>query len=389
MDKVKQFIQNQYHYIIAIVLYLPFLFMGYGSDSDTYSVLWTGEKFASTFDYIPSRPPGFLVFETIVFFLNKLGKSILTNLFVLFMFFVFVYCFIKILKGYEISNQKVLVLAVVAHPIVWIEATSTMDFFVALGFIWLGFYLLTENRWWGAGLALALGIGSRATSVLFVGCILAFLLWINPREWKKILGAAIIAFILSVVFYLPSLDFSKWTLRFLRPAVGGEEYWTPILRFGRWGYKSIFFWGIPVWILFGLGLYQWIKKFEFYRKSDQYRLIIFCLVGIAVYEAFYIFIPTEPAYLMPTIPLWLILMGVFFKSRPKLLWLIVGFLFLSNFVSINFAKPNDKNHATSVAYGVWVDKGLLIVETEERLRYVACGYQMCPEDLSSPDKKSK
>lgn len=222
IEQLKRFIQAQYHYLVAAVLYLPFVFMGYGSDLDTYSVLWTGDKFASTFDYIPSRPPGFLVFETIIYFLNKIGKSVLTNLFVLFMFFVFIYCFIRILRKLEITNEKILVLAIVVHTVVWVEATSTMDFFVALGFVWLGFYLLFENRWWGAGMALALGIGSRATSVLMVGCVLAFFLWIRPRDWQKLIGAAVIAFVFSVIFYLPSLDFSKWTLRFLRPAVGGR-----------------------------------------------------------------------------------------------------------------------------------------------------------------------
>ncbi|NMB59299.1 MAG: hypothetical protein GYA12_09030, partial [Chloroflexi bacterium] len=64
----------------AVLLYFPFVFMGYGSDVDTYGVLQAGRHFAQTWDYVPSRGPGFFVFETLMFILDQIGGSFLTNL---------------------------------------------------------------------------------------------------------------------------------------------------------------------------------------------------------------------------------------------------------------------------------------------------------------------
>ncbi len=390
MDQIKRVILRYGIYLVALALYVPFIFMGYGSDSDTYSVLWSGEKFARTFDYIPSRPPGFLVFEIIVFFLNRLGGPVLTNLFVLSMFLVFLYCFNQVAHSYNVPHARIISLAIIAHPIVWVEATSTMDFYLALGLVWLGFLLLLKNRWWGAGLAMGLGIGSRATSVLMVGLILLFLFITTPKSRRLAFGAGFIAVLVATVCYLPSLDFSKWTLNFLRPAVGGEEYWTTYLRMGRWIYKSIFFWGIPVWLVFIYGLWRGVKQRTLWWNHPNRPLFIFCVAGIIVYELFYISIPTEPAYLLPTIPLWLILMAYLYERQKAGIWLIAGLLFIMNFINLNIARPNDKNHATSVQYGVWLETGHLVVETDERLRYVECGYRMCPEDLlPAPEVRKK
>lgn len=66
--------------LLAFFIYLPFIFLGYGSDYDSYNVLWVGKNYVETLDYVPSRVPGFFVYETIVFFLNIIGGSILTNL---------------------------------------------------------------------------------------------------------------------------------------------------------------------------------------------------------------------------------------------------------------------------------------------------------------------
>jgi hypothetical protein len=306
-------------------------------------------------------------------------------LFVLFMFLVFLYCFNQVLISYQVPHQKILSFAVIANPIIWVEATSTMDYFVALGFVWLGFLLLLKGRWWGAGLSMALGVGSRATSILAVGFILLFL-FITHHEMRKLLvGTALLTLFFSAVLYLPS-----WTFRFLRPSVGSGELWTPYLRIGRWIYKNIYFWGIPVWIIFIFGFWKGWKERVTWWKSQKRSLLLFCLLGIFVYESLFIIIPANPSYLIPTIPLWLILMGYLLEKHHIALCMIVSFLFISNFVTLNIARPNIKNHASSAQYGVWLEPGHLIVQTQKRLRYVACGQQICPEDiLPTPEVKKK
>lgn len=377
-------------YIITVLLYLPLTFLGYGSDSDTYGVLWTGARFARTLDYVPSRPPGFLVFETLTWIFNQLGGYHLTNLFVLVMALLVLWGFGQVMERYKVPHAKILSLALILHPVFWLEATSTMDFIVAMGFTWIGFALLLKDRWWAGGVAMALAIGTRATSVIAVGWIYLFLLFTEPTLRKHFLLSGGMAVLLAGVMYLPSADFSKWTLNFLKPAVGGEEYWTPYLRMGRFFYKNLTFWSLPVIAVFLTGFIHWIKNRKEIAGSSPRWLLWFCLLVILSYEVFYIQIPTEPAYLLPTVPFVLIICAYIFNQKKGWLWGMVALIALANIVTFNIAQPNEKNHATAVSYGFWVNQGRLTEDIEKRIRYMNCGNQMCPEDiLPTPEPKKR
>jgi hypothetical protein len=387
---ILNFIKRYDIYLLAVLLYLPLTFLGYGSDSDTYGVLWTGIRFAKTFDYVPSRPPGFLVFETLTWIFNTIGGYHLTNLFVMLMALAVLWGFSQVLDRYAVPHKKILLLALLIHPVFWLESTSTIDFIVAMGFTWIGFALLLKNHWWAAGIAMALAIGTRATSVIAVGCILLFIYFTEPAMRKRTFFAALLAGGFGAMMYLPSADFSKWTLKFLKPAVGGEEYWTPYLRFGRFAYKNLTFWSLPVIgvLLVSVGLFLKNRK-KILASSPRY-FILFCVLVILTYEIFYIQIPTEPAYLLPTIPFLLMICGFVFNDRPGWLWIMVALIALANVLSFNIARPNDKNHATSVSYGFWADQGRLTEDIGKRIEYMNCGNQMCPEDiLPAPETKKK
>ena len=120
--------------LIPVFLYLPFIFLGYGPDSDTYEVLRTGNTFIRNFDYIPSRSPGYFVFEVFTFFANRIGGSIATNLAVLFMSLVSLYGFYYLCQALAIPNPKYLVLIVALNPYYWVASTTSMDYIFALGF---------------------------------------------------------------------------------------------------------------------------------------------------------------------------------------------------------------------------------------------------------------
>jgi folate-dependent phosphoribosylglycinamide formyltransferase PurN len=111
--------------LIALVLYLPFLFLGYGSDMDTYNVLWAGKNFAQTLDYVPSRGPGFFVFETVEYFANQAGGSLLTNLTVMGMSLVMLYGFMRLCREFHVQNAALLGVILAIHPYLWVNSTCT------------------------------------------------------------------------------------------------------------------------------------------------------------------------------------------------------------------------------------------------------------------------
>ena len=95
------------------------------------------------------------------------------------------------------------------------------------------------------------------------------------------------------------------------------------------------------------------------------------------YESFYLGIPTEPSYLIPTIPLVLIVFGTAVDGRRWKEIVLAGLLFVSAFVTINIAQPDLGNRATTADYGLWVEPGHLAKLTRERLNYQQCGRPYC------------
>jgi hypothetical protein len=207
-----------------------------------------------------------------------------------------------------------------------------------------------------------------------------FLLWqfvIEPAARRKLIQSGLVFGIFTVIFYLPPADFAQWTTRFLVASVGGQEYWSPLLRIGRWGYKNLMFWSIPaflliIWII-GQGIFSSNWKMFTKCKGLPAAAIIIALL----YESFYLSIPTEPSYLIPTIPLILIVFGTALGERRWPVITLAAILAISGVVTINVARPDLGNRATSAEYGLWIEPGHLSELTIERLNYQNCGRPYC------------
>ncbi|MEI8132642.1 MAG: hypothetical protein WCG34_09420 [Leptolinea sp.] len=382
------FKSNLDHLILltAVILYSPFLFLGYGSDMDTYNVLEAGRNFARTLDYVPSRGPGFFVFETITYILDQIGGSLLTNLTIMGMALIILYGFMRLCREYDIPNYRILTLALMVHAFFWYNATTTMDFLMALGFTFLGIIQVRRGHYFTAGASFALGAGSRLTSVLFAG---GFLLWqfiIEPGNRMKLLQTGLVFGVFTLVFYMPPADFAQWTTRFLVASVGGEEYWSPLLRVGRFAYKNLLFWSIPVALLLGFIIIQGIIRTRWTFFSKHRGLPLVAALTILLYEAFYFSIPTEPSYLIPTIPLWLIVFGAAAgepserSEQSERKWpsiALAASLLVTGIVTLNIARPDMQNRATAAEYGLWVEPGHLVKETRIRINYQKCGHPAC------------
>ncbi|MCJ7624825.1 MAG: hypothetical protein MUO76_15095, partial [Anaerolineaceae bacterium] len=230
--------------LFAIAVNIPLIFFGYGTDVDTYRVLEIGRTFLATGDYVPSRHPGFVIHEMMTLILDTLGGSLLTNLGTLAMSIIGIHSFIRLCQHYKLANSQLLTIIFIIHPLFWINSTNTIDYVWAIGFVLSGFYLLIKYRFSSAGLAFGLAIGSRFTSFIAVVIILIFI-YITVVEYrKKILLAAIITGLITALCNILPFDFTGWELRILEPSIGNPIHWTPVLRYGRFVYKNIYFWGL-------------------------------------------------------------------------------------------------------------------------------------------------
>jgi len=363
--------------LLAFFIYFPLIFLGYGSDYDSYNVLWVGKNFIETLDYVPSRVPGFFVYETITFFLNIIGGSILTNFGSLCMSLLILAVFMYICKRYGVPNYRFLAIIMMAHPYYLVNSTCTMDYLFALGFAMIGFWMLLEGKFVAAGVIMAMGVGSRLTTALVTGVMLLWAFIFEVQNRKRILLSGVITVIISFIFYLPPITFAEWKTHIFFPSIGGEEFWSLYLRAGRFIYKSIYFWSPPAFFILVWGLVRLGISGKLKGNKKVLQICILALALIIGIEIFYYRLPTEPSYLMPMIPFWMILIGFAFSDKKWVLGLLLSLVIISNFVIINIARPDKINQATGAEFGLWIEPGHLVKDVQKRLEYLACGNQPC------------
>ncbi len=354
--------------VVAALLYVPLAFLGYGSDSDSLGVVRTGQHFVATFDYVPSRLPGFFVHEVFVYFLNLVGASLLSNLGTVFMALVTLNSFRSLCRHFCLPHPTLLTAIMMVQPFFWVNAASTIDYLWALGFCFLGFNFLLKKSYLPAAIVLALAIGSRLSTVLPVGLFLVFLYFTQKEQRRQLIPTAAGVAILSFILFLPPLDFLEWDMsRWLVLSTGDPALWTPLLRFGRFFYKNLMFFSLPV-VLWGI--VTLVRNVIFRNKGTTPQVDGLHWLSLAVIlgvELMFLRVPIEMEYLLPLLPFALILAGRRLSDQPGILWLLFLFVLLSNFLWINPARSITPNQASEVIFGLWLEPGYLLQDITTRL----------------------
>lgn len=354
--------------VLAAMLYIPLAFLGYGSDSDSFNVVRTGQYFVETLDYIPSRLPGYFVHEVFVYFLNLAGGSLLSNLGSVAMALLLLVSFNRVCRILQVPHPNLLTLVLMIHPFVWVNAASTIDYLWALGFAFLGFERLLKKKYIAASMLLALAIGCRLSTALVIGLFLLYVYLQYKDQRRNLLLSGLAVALISLLLFIPPLDFLEWDIsRWLVLSMGDPMLWTPQLRIGRFLYKNLMFWGVPaaLWLLFMFARGVIKPGTIQVRKWDL--LTWFCLAVILASEVLFLRVPIEMEYLLPLLPFVLILLGRGFTRQPKYLLILLALVFLANFLWINPARSTSPNQTSAVIYGIWLEKGYLLQDISTRL----------------------
>ena len=376
LPRLRFFAARQWVFLLALLLYLPLTFLGYGSDVDTFRVLDAGRNFVATADYVPSRRPGYLVHELSTFALDRLGGSLAANLGTLFWAFVAAVCFRRILHRHHIPNENLLTLAFVIHPVFWYNATVTADYLWALGMLLAGFDLLERARFGWAGLALGLAVGCRISSALAAGFLLLYAWMEYPGRRRQVMGGALFAAFLASLAYVLPWDFAEWRPSFWEASTGSPELWPLAMRAGRFLYKNLYFWGLPAAFMGVIVLARLLRGPRSLRRLGSQRLVWLCLLALLGLQALFFRYPIEVEYLLPTLPFWLILAGLALPERRQVILLAV-LIFSYNFVNLNLAKPDAPGQASRATLGIWLEPGYLLQESTTRLILLGCDSRSC------------
>ena len=357
----------------AFLAYLPFTFLGYGSDNDSYGVIFvTAKAFYTRGVYVPSRYPGYPVHETATAALNYCGGSFLSNFGTLLISLFGLFCFYRICEFYQIRNRLLILAAVAVHPLYLVNSTSTIDYVWAVGLFLSGFYLYrVKDRYFAAAVLFGLSFGCRLSSFLLVftffltEVIFHFKAFVT--DWRRV-GAAVLTNIVAVACYFGCFVFAGYNLSFLTYYIGDWTYFQYLVRFI---YKNVYFWGLPAFLLLAalvlLTLIRARKRGEFGQNWWANREIyFFSTVTVILVELLFLKVPLEEGYLLPALPFGLLLINLLFGQNVKTWTAFLILLATFNLVNFNLLKADEENNAKSARIGFFIEKGYSWADIKKR-----------------------
>src|SRR5258708_11333263 len=182
---------------------LPLLFGGYGSDNDSWRNIAAALHMREAGRYIPSRIPGFPVFEGVAALLAP-GGWILTNLASVVAATIGLALFAGLLRDLDVRDRRWPWLALAFGAAMWVQVSQTIDYAYGFAFFIGAWRLVLRSRYVSAGVLLALATGCRASYVVVVGAVL-LLLSARRSSWRSFLGFAAGHFPLPVAIVLVGL----------------------------------------------------------------------------------------------------------------------------------------------------------------------------------------
>jgi len=260
--------------------------------------------------YMPSRVPGFPVYETVVRFLQPLGP-LATNALSAIAGWIAVALFWDLARRQGLRAAGWLALALAMSRGVWVESTQTMDYALGLAFVMGSLAALTRGRWALAGALLAMASGCRASASLL---LLPEFLYATLRgaRWRDRLVLVAAFVVLALLVFLPVLRsaLSSSLQSEARLAVARVTGRARALEIG-----AIFLFGhvglvvLVAGLLAGAGRRGAGASHSTQDPREDRAMLALALSGIAVVLAMDALIPLEPAYLIPALPFALLLAG--------------------------------------------------------------------------------
>ncbi|HLN24188.1 MAG TPA: hypothetical protein VK558_09420 [Patescibacteria group bacterium] len=374
---------NKFLLIAAIYLLaaIPLVFLGYGSDNDTYGVLDAGLKTWGQNNPSMSRHPGYWLYEALVYFINGLGGSLATNICTLVASLFIVHSFHSILDKRNINNKTLITLCFSLNPYFLIAATSTMDHIWALALIVLVMQIMNQRRMILVGLLAGMAIGMRLSSAIAIFGILfgSLMHSIKIENFKRLFVIGLISLVVGGMFYVPSWMFVGENSSFLTPHLGNESLWTLRMHVGRALYKPTYLFGLLSFAgIIVISAFMAIHKKISFDDSDVCIVAIFGAVSTLVLFVIY---PLKINYLLPFLFFTYLAFGLLFRECPKY---AISLLFISvisySFVSFPLAKPDRPNRARNAMIGLSIENGVLLSDISKRLELMPCKTLSCWED---------
>ena len=358
---------------IHLIIFVPFVIQKtIGPDWDSYALIGTITNLYKDSLYLPSRPPGFPVYEFFLTGLYSLSNILNIDFEVVFILsqYLFVlannYLIYKFFLKLAYKNYLLYYVAVFS-PIYLTSGLSIIDYHAGLLFGFLGIYaaLYKPQSIYFVSIFLAISSGIRLSNLLFFIVVVGILLG-NKIEFRKIVYFSSITLFLSFVIYIPgyinlwnsSLSSNLTNYFDMVCVLNLTNIDHPLLdRLGRFVLKQLDFLGIVGSIVVLICLTK-IRKENIY--NNYYFFMIFILFQIS-----FLRLPTEEGHLLPAFIAFVFMLN---SLKIKNVFLIVVFVstLLSNFLFISIYDVDTPDQATEIYFNFELEQGLLFKDFEAR-----------------------
>ncbi|MFN8018185.1 MAG: hypothetical protein U0P45_08685 [Acidimicrobiales bacterium] len=337
--------------VLALLVALPLVIAGPGNDLDVGNVFRSGRAIARHLSYVPSRPPGAPVHESLVGVLDLLGGPLLTNLASVAAAGILLWSLDRLLREEGIARGGRLGVAfVAANPWFIVAATSTADYVFALMFVVASARALRGERAVLAGVLAAAAMGCRVGSITLLAALaVAELATAERREGaaRRVAAMGGVGGLLTVVLFVPSMV-AAGGLAF---ADNDFSHSSPLVQLGRALAKDLMLIGLPTAIVALVALPAVVAALRGWRST---WLVRFSATGLVLSQVLFVRFPWKMAHLLPCLLCLAILYAVALQERPRVLAAMVALQLLFAVVRLDVLAPDKANAAS----GGRIDPGI-------------------------------
>lgn len=327
--------------LIVALSRLPLLGSGYGSDDDAWRNVVAAVRMHRLGHYVPSRAPGFPVFETLLSWLAPFGW-LATNGVTALAGVIAALVFVRVARRIGVAMPGVLGLGFAFCSGLWITTSQTMDYAYGLAFMLAAYLALLERRHLAGGVLLALAAGCRLTLAgqLLAAAALLLSRRAPARAWAALAGGFAVTFALEFLPVLRSPELgdlrheaayhvahAHLTLHTLVPLTRAALVFT----FGRFGVAVL----ALALLVVAAGRLRAPRAGSAPARAVAFERgpVAYEATGAAVTAACFALVPYENAYLLPAVPFVLLLLAR--VLRPAWIVALVAALTLEPLVTVS------------------------------------------------------
>ena len=301
---------------VAVLVFasrLMFLGPGYGADADAWLVAWAGRSIALSGHYEASRLPGYPLHEFVTALIWRWGAWPANALTAAFSAAAAA-CFAIVLRRLGSRDDVLGALALASAPVVYLASVQAMDYTWGLAFALGALALALDRRTAWAGVLAGLAIGCRITWGAFLVPLSLALAHATPRgtRARSVVTFCAIALAIAAVAFAPVvITYGAAFFRFYEHA-----YPSPLVVAKH---ATLDLFGVVGLVAIATAIAWRLMRRERGESASlelgSPLLVTAWVAGIMLYLVAFVRLPIDAAYLIPIVPLVLLVLAEFLGRR--------------------------------------------------------------------------